>query len=65
MLIQNIQSLPDEILYGILNEKLRLECQGIHELASFYDLNTQDLLLRIESMDCYYSEDYNQLRSKS
>jgi hypothetical protein len=35
--ISTLQRLDANILLGIINEKLRLECDGLEELLAYYD----------------------------
>jgi len=39
--VSTLQRLDANILLGIINEKLRLECDGLEELLAYYDM-TED-----------------------
>ena len=41
--VSTLQRLDANILLGIINEKLRLECDGLEELLAYYDM-TEDQL---------------------
>lgn len=64
MEIHNLDSLDSDIMYGIVNEKLRLECASLDDLASRFDLDLQAFQAKIDAMGCYYDPITNQLRQK-
>ncbi|MFD2180371.1 DUF4250 domain-containing protein [Veronia pacifica] len=64
MEIHNAINLDSAILYGIINEKLRLECDSLEDLMSTMDLDQSQLQVRLDEMGCYYDPVVNQLRQK-
>ncbi len=64
MATHDISRLDDAIVYGILNEKLRLECDGIEALSAHMDLDQNELEERMNNMGCYYDPLSNQFRFK-
>jgi len=59
-----IQRLEPSILLGIVNEKLRLECEDLEELASAYDLDLNRLRQRLGSIGYHYEAQSNQFRMR-
>lgn len=64
MEISNVEHLDAVILYGIVNEKLRLECHDLDDFLAQFEFNKQHFLLKLEEMNCYYDARVNQLRQK-
>ncbi|MEI8611388.1 DUF4250 domain-containing protein [Enterovibrio sp. Hal110] len=64
MAIHHLEKLEAPIVYGIVNEKLRLECGSLDALIVKYDLDANELQHRFDEMGCYYDADVNQLRQK-
>ncbi|WP_325892460.1 DUF4250 domain-containing protein [Grimontia sp. NTOU-MAR1] len=64
MEIHNLAHLDSAIMYGIVNEKLRLECSSLDELVSQFDLDLQEFQAKIDAMGYYYDPLVNQLRRK-
>lgn len=64
MEIHNLAHLDSAIIYGIVNERLRLECASLDDLMVQFDLDPQEFHSKIEEMGCYYDPLVNQLRPK-
>lgn len=48
--ISTLQRLDANILLGIINEKLRLECDGLEELLAYYDMSEEQLAGRLDQI---------------
>lgn len=46
--VSTLQRLDANILLGIINEKLRLECDGLEELLAYYDMTEDQLATRLQ-----------------
>ncbi|RXJ74978.1 DUF4250 domain-containing protein [Veronia nyctiphanis] len=64
MEIHNAMNLDGAILYGIINEKLRLECDSLEKLMTRMELDETKLQEKLDEMGCYYDPVVNQLRQK-
>lgn len=64
MNIFNLERLDDAIVYGIVNEKLRLECKNLDDFRLQFELNEETFSLKLDHMGCYYDPRVNQLRQK-
>ena len=51
------------ILLGIINEKLRLECDSLDELLSMFNFDRQQLAQRMAEIGYHYDPVCNQLRA--
>ncbi|MDO6707399.1 MULTISPECIES: DUF4250 domain-containing protein [unclassified Photobacterium] len=62
MEISNLLSMDGNIVLGIVNEKLRLECDTIEELASRYDVDQQALRDKMAALGFRYDPLSNQFK---
>lgn len=60
----DIERLEGAILYGIVNEKLRLECGDLHDFLLQFDIEKQHFLFSLDKYNYYYDPVVNQLRQK-
>ncbi|HHQ4662468.1 DUF4250 domain-containing protein [Aeromonas veronii] len=61
--ISTLQRLDANILLGIINEKLRLECDGLEELLVYYDMSEEQLAGRLEQIGYHYDPLSNQFKA--
>ncbi|HGE8239116.1 DUF4250 domain-containing protein [Aeromonas sp. 82P] len=61
--ISTLQRLDANILLGIINEKLRLECDGLEELLAYYDMSEEQLAGRLDQIGYHYDPLSNQLKA--
>lgn len=59
-----LQRLDANILLGIVNEKLRLECDNLDELLAYYDMSEDQLVTRLEQIGYQYDGVSNQFKSR-
>ena len=59
-----IDHLDANILYGIVNEKLRLECDSFDEVVLEYELDKDLVEKKLDDAGFYYDPLVNQLRPK-
>lgn len=59
-----LQRLDANILLGIVNEKLRLECDNLDELLAYYDMSEDQLATRLEQIGYQYDGMSNQFKSR-
>ncbi|ODP96672.1 MULTISPECIES: DUF4250 domain-containing protein [Salinivibrio] len=62
--IHNISRLDGAIFYGIVNERLRLECDSLEALMAHLDLDHDQLQNKFDDIGCEYDPLTNQLRLK-
>lgn len=62
MHINNLLNMDSHIMFGIINERLRLECKSIDELVSRYELNEQELASKMAMMGYEYDPISNQFK---
>ncbi|KLV11558.1 MULTISPECIES: DUF4250 domain-containing protein [Photobacterium] len=62
MEINNLLRMDGHIVLGIVNEKLRLECSTLEELASRYELDSEELNAKMELMGFRYDPINNQFK---
>lgn len=60
--ISTLQRLDANILLGIINEKLRLECDGLDELLAYYDMSEAQLTGRLDQIGYHYDPLSNQFK---
>ncbi len=48
---------------GIINEKLRLECDGLEELLAYYDMTEEQLATRLLQIGYHYDPMSNQFKA--
>lgn len=58
----NMRRLDPAILLGIINEKLRLECQDLEELSATYEMDVQQLHRQLAAIGYHYDPLTNQFR---
>ncbi|MBW3760252.1 DUF4250 domain-containing protein [Aeromonas jandaei] len=61
--ISTLQRLDANILLGIINEKLRLECDGLEELLAYYDMSEEQLAVRLGQIGYHYDPLSNQFKA--
>ncbi|WP_033137252.1 DUF4250 domain-containing protein [Aeromonas finlandensis] len=61
--INTLQRLDANILLGIINEKLRLECDGLEELLAYYDMREEQLAGRLDQIGYHYDPLSNQFKA--
>lgn len=61
--ISTLQRLDANILLGIINEKLRLECDGLEELLAYYDMSEEQLAGRLDQIGYQYDPLSNQFKA--
>ncbi|WP_041210324.1 DUF4250 domain-containing protein [Aeromonas jandaei] len=61
--ISTLQRLDANILLGIINEKLRLECDGLEELLAYYDMSEEQLVVRLGQIGYHYDPLSNQFKA--
>ena len=62
MEISNLLGMDGNIVLGIVNERLRLECNTVEELVSRYELDFDALNEKMESMGYHYDPINNQFK---
>lgn len=62
--LSNIKNLDSAILLGIVNEKLRLECESFQELVSMYEMDVDTLVRKLQGLGYQYDPLTNQFKSK-
>lgn len=62
MEISNLLKMDGNIVLGIVNEKLRLECSSVEELVSRYELDADELNEKMESLGYHYDPISNQFK---
>lgn len=61
--ISTLQRLDANILLGIINEKLSLECDGLEELLAYYDMSEEQLAGRLDQIGYHYDPLSNQFKA--
>ncbi|MCF7743654.1 DUF4250 domain-containing protein [Aeromonas veronii] len=61
--ISTLQRLDANILLGIINEKLRLECDGLEELLAYYDMSEEQLAGHLDQIGYHYDPLSNQFKA--
>ncbi|MGR5142021.1 DUF4250 domain-containing protein [Photobacterium sp. DNB23_23_1] len=62
MEINNLLNMDGNIVLGIVNERLRLECSTVEELVSRYELDFNELNQKMESLGYHYDPINNQFK---
>ncbi|KDM91802.1 DUF4250 domain-containing protein [Photobacterium galatheae] len=62
MEIRNLLNMDANIVLGIVNERLRLECDTIEELSTRYELDQNALREKMESLGYRYDPISNQFK---
>ncbi|MDW6092764.1 DUF4250 domain-containing protein [Vibrio rhizosphaerae] len=60
----NIDRLDHSILLGIINEKLRLECDSFDDLVTTYEFNSQAVLNKLGHLGYQYDPLTNQFKAE-
>ncbi|MGC9459480.1 DUF4250 domain-containing protein [Vibrio genomosp. F10] len=61
--LSNITRLDNAILLGIVNEKLRLECDSFDELVSTYEMDVESLIGKLDVLGYQYDPLTNQFKA--
>ncbi len=61
--LSNVQNTDSVILLGIVNEKLRLECDSFEELVSKYEVDVENLIGKLDVLGYQYDPLTNQFKS--
>ncbi|WP_114784545.1 DUF4250 domain-containing protein [Vibrio tetraodonis] len=61
--LSNVARLDSNILLGIVNEKLRLECNSFEELIVMYEMDTDTVTDKLDSLGYHYDPLTNQFKS--
>ncbi|MBD1556435.1 DUF4250 domain-containing protein [Vibrio sp. S9_S30] len=61
--LSNITNLDSIILLGIVNEKLRLECESFEELVTTYEMDVESLVGKLDIVGYQYDPLTNQFKS--
>lgn len=61
--LSNAGSFDSIILLGIVNEKLRLECDSFEELASMYEMDVEQVVGKLDMLGYSYDPLTNQFKS--
>ncbi|WP_305838567.1 DUF4250 domain-containing protein [Photobacterium leiognathi] len=62
MEINNLLGMDGNIVIGIVNERLRLECNSMSELISRYELDEDELIDKMAQLGYQYDPLTNQFR---
>lgn len=58
----NVERMDANMLLGVVNEQLRLECDNLAELGSKFDLNLNQLTHKLDGIGYHYQETSNQFK---
>ncbi|EJL6577553.1 DUF4250 domain-containing protein [Vibrio cholerae] len=61
--LSNVRNFDSVILLGIVNEKLRLECDSLDELISTYEMDIEHLVGKLEVLGYQYDPLTNQFKA--
>lgn len=61
--LSNVGSLDNTILLGIVNEKLRLECDSFEDLVSMYEMDVESVVGKLDVLGYSYDPLTNQFKS--
>ncbi|KLN64685.1 MULTISPECIES: DUF4250 domain-containing protein [Vibrio] len=61
--LSNAASFDSIILLGIVNEKLRLECDSFEELVSMYEMDVEAVTGKLDILGYQYDPLTNQFKS--
>lgn len=61
--LSNIKRFDSSILLGIVNEKLRLECDSFDELVRRYEMDVDSLVDKLDTLGYQYDPLTNQFKS--
>lgn len=60
--LSNVRNFDSVILLGIVNEKLRLECDSLDELISTYEMDIEHLVGKLDVLGYQYDPLTNQFK---
>ncbi|GLT18280.1 hypothetical protein GCM10007938_20580 [Vibrio zhanjiangensis] len=60
--LSNITRLDSNILLGIVNEKLRLECSSLEELVVMYEMDSALVTNKLDTLGYHYDPLTNQFK---
>ncbi|ELJ8531705.1 DUF4250 domain-containing protein [Vibrio cholerae] len=61
--LSNVRNFDSVILLGIVNEKLRLECDSLDELISTYEMDIEHLIGKLDVLGYQYDPLTNQFKA--
>ena len=61
--LSNVKNVDSIILLGIVNEKLRLECESFEDLVSKYEMDVEHLIGKMDMLGYQYDPLTNQFKS--
>lgn len=61
--LSNFETMDSTILLGIVNEKLRIECDDLYDLSASYGLETDKLADKLRGIGYHYDSRTNQFKS--
>ncbi|PAR53994.1 DUF4250 domain-containing protein [Vibrio metoecus] len=61
--LSNVRNIDSVILLGIVNEKLRLECDSLDELISTYEMDIAHLVGKLDVLGYQYDPLTNQFKA--
>ncbi|MGR4990031.1 DUF4250 domain-containing protein [Vibrio sp. WZ-1] len=61
--LSNVTNWDSIILLGIVNEKLRLECESFEELVSMYEMDVESVVGKLDMLGYQYDPLTNQFKS--
>ncbi|EJL6541295.1 DUF4250 domain-containing protein [Vibrio cholerae] len=61
--LSNVRNFDSVILLGIVNEKLRLECDSLDELISTYEMDIEHLVGKLDALGYQYDPLTNQFKA--
>ncbi len=61
--LSNVNKFDSVILLGIVNEKLRLECDSLDELVSMYEMDVDSVVGKLSHLGFRYDPLTNQFKS--
>ncbi|MCF7354616.1 DUF4250 domain-containing protein [Vibrio sp. CK2-1] len=62
--LSNVKRWDSIILLGIVNEKLRLECDSFDELVTMYEMDVEDLVGKLDVLGYQYDPLTNQFKAR-
>jgi hypothetical protein len=63
MEIKNLLNMDGEIVFGIINERLRVECTSLDKLVNRYDLDEPALSAKMKALGYHYDAITNQYKA--
>ncbi len=61
--LSNVRNFDSVILLGIVNEKLRLECDSLDEFISTYEMDIEHLVGKLDVLGYQYDPLTNQFKA--